>query len=84
MGLKFIFFMAHLGIYKKFLSPKKNWDEVSFIYLGDIKIILLANTGEWQKVWDSNLYYTLGNKPFEFPNIGSVGVFFVSYGHSLI
>lgn len=76
--------MTHLGIYKKFVSPKKNWDEVHFIHLGDIKIIPLANTEEWQKVQDSSFYNTLGNKPFEFSNIGSVGVFFISYGYAPI
>lgn len=84
MGLKYIFFMIHLEIYKKFVSPRKNWDEVSFIHLGDIKIIPLANTGEWQKLWDSNLYNTLENNPSEFSNIGSVGAFFISYGYAPI
>ena len=84
LGLMHIFFKTHLGIYKKFVSPRKKWDEISFIHLGGIKIILLTNTGEWQKVWGSNLYNTLENKPFEFSNIGNVGTFFTSYGYAPI
>lgn len=51
---------------------------VSIIHLGDIKIIL-ASTGKWQKMWNSNLYNISENKPFEFSNIGNVGAFFISY-----
>lgn len=69
-----MFFMTHLEIYKKFVSPRKNWDEVSFIHLGDIKIIPLASTGEWQKLWDSNLYNTLENNP-SFQILAMMGLF---------
>lgn len=46
---------------------------VSIIHLGDIKIIL-ASTGKWQKMWNSNLYNISEINPLNVQILGVLGL----------